>query len=255
MASQEEEKKEHQRKLQLQKKLSERITIARQGREAFLAKDYVNCMQKYLEYLTIISQSREIEDIYSLKPSDFDDTTQLSELLLISHVFWEMARINEMTPKLQANFQRCLSQFVKFTVNQPYQVLNAEMLRKYNKANAKRSRFADKYSEAYSAIFVQSRKCFIATECFGEEHHHTNSLRVFKNELLQWPYGEAIVAFYYRTSPLFVNKVRASKSLSLVKDFVILPLLTFFSLFTETSIFKRCSYYLKLLQKNGSNRS
>ncbi len=255
MTTKEEDKKEQQRRVLLQRKFGQRITIARQGREAFLAKEYVICMHKYLEYLTIVSDSRDVEDIYALSPSDFDDKTQLSELLLISHIYWEMARINEMTPKLQANFQKCLSQFVKFTINQPYQVLNAEMLRKYNKMNAKRSRFATKYSEAYSEIFVQSKKCFIATECFGYDHPHTNNLRVFKNELLQWPFGEVLVATYYKSSPLMIKKLHQIALLETLKKYLVVPFLTFFSLFTETSIFKRCSYYLKLLQKNGSNRS
>ena len=63
----------------------------------------------------------------------FDAKRQVTELLLISHVYWELARINEMPPKLQKNFSRSLNQFVKFTINQPYQVLNSEMLRKYIK--------------------------------------------------------------------------------------------------------------------------
>jgi hypothetical protein len=255
MGSKEDDKKERQRILNLEKKFSKRITIARHGREAFLAKQYVQCMQKYIEYLTIMADTKGVSDIYTLSPSHFDDTTQLSELLLISHVYWEMARINEMTPKLQINFQKCLSQFVKFTANQPYQVLNAEMLRKYNKLHGKRSRFAAKYSEAYSEIFVQSKKCFIATECFGIDHLHTNNLRSFKQELLQWPFGELLVAWYYKSSPLMIKKMRKYKLLQITKNYLFIPILTFFSLFTETSIFKRCSYYLKLLQKNGSSRS
>jgi hypothetical protein len=166
-----------------------------------------------------------------------------------------MARIFEMTPKLQINFQKCISQFVKFTANQPYQVLNAEMLRKYIKIHGKRSRFATKYSEAYSEIFVQSKKCFIATECFGYDHFHTNNLRAFKKELIEWPLGESFIAWYYKFSPLMIGAMKKYRLLNFTKKLVLVPFLTFFSLFTETSIFKRCSYYLKLLQKNGSSHS
>ncbi len=59
----------------------------------------------------------------------------MTEMLLISHVYWELSRVYEMTPKLQVAFDKCLKQFVRFTINQPYQVLNSEVLRKYIKKN------------------------------------------------------------------------------------------------------------------------
>ena len=255
MTTSQESKQERQQKLALQQKFSKRITIARQGREAFISKDYITCMQKYHEYLRIVCDTKDIEDIYNLAPSSFDDTTQLSELLLISHVYWEMSRINEMTPKLDVNFQKSLNQFIKFTANQPYQVLNAEMLRKYIKLSGKRSRMAHKYNEAYSQIFVQSRKCYIATHCLGYQHQSTEQLRIFKQELLLWPFGESIVAFYYKYSSRLVRKLDNAPLRSKSISFFLKPFLLCFSLFTETSIFKKCSYYLKLLQKNGSNLS
>jgi hypothetical protein len=253
MTTSQETKEDRIKKLTLQNKFSKRITIARQGREAFLEKDYVTCMQKYNEYLKIMSDTKEIDDIYKLSPSSFDDTTQLSELLLISHVFWEMARINEMTPKLDVNFQKCINQFVKFTANQPYQVLNAEMLRKYIKIAGKKSRMANKYSEAYSEIFVQSKKCYIATHCLGTKHTSTDRLRDFKQELLLWPLGEKTVATYYKYSSRLVNRLDAHPHESRLLSILLKPFLLCFSLFTETSIFKKCSYYLKLLQRNGSS--
>ena len=248
-----ESKQERQKKLLLQRRFSKRITIARQGREAFMERNNVGCMQKYQEYLLIIAESKNTDDIFKLNPSMFDDTTQLSELLLISHVFWEMARIYEMTPKLQMNFQNCLNQFVKFTTNQPYQVLNAEMMRKYNKMNAKRSRYGDKYIEAYSQIFVQSKSCYIASHCFGYDAMETIRLRRFKDEILLWPLGEYFVAIYYRCSSKLVDYLDHKPLFSSLLSKPIKPILLCFSLFTETSIFKRCSYYLKLLQKNGSS--
>ena len=133
MANSEDVKKESQKKLALQKRYGQRITIMRQGREAFLAKDYVNATKKYLEYLAILAESKDIDDVFKLSPTMFNKSTQITELLVISHVFWELARIYEMTPKLQNNFNKALNQFIKFSVNQPYQVFNSEMLRKYIK--------------------------------------------------------------------------------------------------------------------------
>lgn len=249
----EESSRDKQKKLALQKKFSTRITIARQGREAFLAKDYVTALKRYNEYLSILSESKEIQDIYALTPAMFNNKTQVTEMLLISHIYWEIARINEMTPKLQANFQKALSQFVKFTTNQPYQVLNAEMLRKYIKKNQKSSRQIALLNDAYSQIFVQSKKCYIATMCMGENHEVTRQLRDFKSHLLKWPYGQKLVECYYRLSSKLVNYLENKIILQKNLKRAISPLLTFFAKFTQTGIFNKCSYFLKSLPKNGSN--
>jgi len=249
----EESKEEKRRKAALQRQFNRRITIVKKGREAFLAKDYVNCMHNYLDYLKILCETKESEDIFKLNPTMFDDSTQLSELLLISHVYWEMARIYEMTPKLQDNFQKSLDQFVKFTINQPYQVLNAEMLRKYIKLTGKNSRLIDKFQEAHSHIFTNSKKCYIATHCFGDQHLVTHRLREFKQELVMWPYGLKLVELYYRSSSTLIYFLVKRKKLNLFFASIIKPSLQTFSLLTQTSIFRRCSYYLKLLRKNGSS--
>lgn len=244
--------KDKQHKLALQKRYGTRITIARQGREAFLAKDYVTAIKRYNDYLSILAESKNITDIYTLSPGMFDSKTQLTELLLISHIYWEVARMNEMTPKLQANFQRALSQFVKFTVNQPYQVLNSEMLRKYIKKNQKTSRQIGYLNEAYSQIYVQSKKCFIATHCYGDTHPITSQLRAFKAELLQWPFGIELVRLYYLISSHLVSFLDKNIKWSKLITFLSRPFLSTFSKLTESSIFKKCSYCLKLLPKSGS---
>ncbi len=248
----EESREERQKKLTLQKQFSKRITVARQGREAFLEKDYVSCMRKYNEYLKILADTKEVDDIFKLNPSLFGDETQISELLLISHIYWEMARIYEMTPKFQANFQKSLNQFIKFTINQPFQVLNAEMLRKYIKINGKKSRHVKLYSESYSQILIESRKCYIATICFGDIHPTTDRLRIFKDELSNWPLGLELIALYYKYSTKFVLFLEKHFLIKKVSKAILGPILLSFSILTQTSIFKRCSYYLKLLQKSGS---
>lgn len=243
---------EKQKKLSLQKRFGGRITVARQGREAFLAKDYIVAIKKYNEYLSILSESKECPDIYSLTPAMFDKETQITELLLISHIYWETARMNEMTPKLQQNFQKALNQFVKFTINQPYQILNSEMLRKYIKKNKNSSRQIGMLNQAYSQIFVQSKKCFIATLCYGEEHQVTQTLRMFKLHLIDWPFGQGLIRLYYNSSSSLVDSLENYHFLRLLIISLCKPILSIFSKFTETSIFKRCSYFLKLLPKNGS---
>lgn len=241
----EETNKEKQKRLALQKRFGSRITIARQGREAFLAKDYIIASKKYKEYLGILADTKEVEDMFLLNPNMFNVKTEITELLLISHIFWELARIHEMTPKLTKTFQLALNQFVKFTINQPYQVLNSEMLRKYIKKNKGKSLQIGMLNQALAQIHVQSSKCFIATECFGVTHPTTNQLREFKSHLILWPLGESVIELYYRYSSRIIEyknqkNIYAIIFLKLVK----LPLRLFARL-TQTSIFIKCSSYLK----------
>lgn len=197
--SRETDKEKQRRKLALQKKYGIRITIAKQGREAFTQKDFLNATKKYNEYLSILAEKNDVEDIFALTPSMFDNKKDVTEMLLISHIYWEIARINELTPKLQKNFHKALHQFVKFTINQPYQVFNAEMLRKYIK-KSKGSPSTPKLNETYQQIFVQSKKCFIATMCFGDQHIYTQDLRRVKRWLVQFSLGRKFTELYYRVS-------------------------------------------------------
>ncbi len=253
MEQKEESKREKQKKLALQKRYGQRITIARQGREAFLKKDYITASRKYNEYLGILAESKDIDDIFKLSPGMFDKRTQVTELLLISHIYWEVSRINEMTPKLQKTFFKSLSQFVKFTVNQPYQVLNSEMLRKYIKKNKRVSPQLGQLNQALSQIHVQSKKCFIASECFGFDHPTTETLRSFKKELLSWPLGHKAVELYYRTSNQIIESKTKNNLFAILFIYIAKTPLRLFAKFTQTSIFNRCSYFLKSLQKSGLN--
>ena len=212
MATKKEDQREKElRKKALQKKYTQRITIAKQGREAMANRDYVNATKKYNEYLSILTELNDQTDIFALTPKMFDAKKDMTEMLLISHVYWDLARVNEMTPKLQKSFQMALNQFIKFTINQPYQVLNEERLRKYNKKNKMVSPQIGALEQAHQQIFVQSKKCFIATISFGDDHKVTNELRSFKNALTHSSQGIKFIDYYYRLSSPFVDFLQKHK--------------------------------------------
>lgn len=199
------EKEQKKRRLALQGKYSQRITIAKHGREMYLSKDYVGATQKYHEYLSILAETQQVDDIYQLSPAKFDPKSDMTEMLLISHIYWELSKVYEMTPKLQKAFEKCLKQFVRFTINQPYQVLNSEVLRKYIKKNKQKSRQIGALEAAYSQIQVGSKKCFVASFAFGENHWVTTSLRRFKTNWLSGSRGAKTVGLYYRISSPLVS--------------------------------------------------
>lgn len=221
----ENQKDKEKRMLALGRKYGTRITTARKGREAFATKDYVRATQLYQDYLTTLAELKEVPDIFKILPTHFNEKTELTEMLLISHIYWDLARINEMTPKLQSAFQLALNQFVKFTVNQPYQVLNAEMLRRYIKKNKRSSLQIGLLNKAYDQIFLESKKCYIATLCFGENHPTTNSLRVLKGYLLRSRFGFKLIEIYYRISSPLVEYLENNKTIEQVFRLIFSPIL------------------------------
>lgn len=221
--------KERQRKATLLKKFNTRITVARHAREAFHKKDFGGALKKYNEYLVIMAEMHDVSDIYSLRLDSFDPKNDVSEMLLVSHVYWEMAKIYEMTPKFQEQYHQALNQFVSFTSNQPYQVLNAEMARKYIKKVKNTSPTIKELEAAYSRIYVESDKCFIATECFGKEHEITNRLRSFKKLLLKYSLGHRFVDNYYRYSPRYIVFLRKYPLIRKLNNSTIKPFLSYFS--------------------------
>lgn len=234
----ESEKDKSRRKLALQKKYSQRITIARQGRDDFTQKDYLSAMKKYNEYLGILAELNDAEDVFELSPTMFDNKKEVTEMLLISHIYWEIARMNEMTPKLQNTYQKALSQFIKFTINQPYQILNAEMLRKYIKKNKGVSQQIGRLNEAHQQIFVQSKKCYIATMCYGSEHQNTMTLRKFKLILTKTKLGLHFIDVYYRYSSRLVSYCEKNGLLKYLITSSTRPILTLFAKALRSSIFK-----------------
>lgn len=248
------DQEERRRKLELNARFNQRITVAKVARNAFKAKNYVNAVKQYTEYLNILCHAKEVEDIFSLTPEDFDDTTAVSEILLISHVYWDLSRMYETNPKFKEMYSKSINQFVKFSANQPFQVLNAEMVRKYIKKRKRNGQVTEELSaldQTYSDIYSQSKSCFIASSCFGNEDRITNILRDFKSRhLIKWPFGIDLIKTYYTVSPRIVIFI---DNYSYLKK-IINPALRAFAFLTQTSIFNKCSSYLKLLRNRGLNR-
>ena len=211
-----------------------RITIAKEGREAFLKKEYVLAASKYHQYLGIYADYNEVENIFKITTSMFDSQKQMREMFLISQVYWDLVRINHLTPKLSENYQKALNQFVAFTINQPYQVLNAETLRKYiNKSKIKNPSGIEAMQEAHRQIYVQSKKCYIATYLLTEEHPVVTKLRTFKKHLGEFKLGISFIRLYYQVSPKIILHSQKNKITGLFLARVVKPILYFLSFFIK----------------------
>lgn len=159
-------------------------------------------VESYTKYLGVLALYFDITED-KLSPTLFDPEKDLTELLLISHAYWDLAKAFDRSPNLQRDCLRCLDQFVKFSIGFKYQHVNAQIVRKFN--NKKQAHNPKAFELAYHKIQVNSKKCYIATSCFGENHPDTELLRKFKQKISHSEAGRNFIDFYYRYSPLIVT--------------------------------------------------
>lgn len=221
------EREEYQKAALLKAKFETRITIAKCGKVCIDAGDYSGALKKFTEYLQIMMEVKKCKDIYSLRVQHFDPKKDLTEMLMISHIYFEMARIYDTAPQFMEDSKKCLDQFVSFSANQPYQVINSEMIRK--KLKKLQLRNGDNFRNAYQQIFVQSKKCYVVTYCYGNDHDLTLKYRAFKDILLKTAPGREFVRNYYLFSSDFVEKFGDSNFAKFSAKFFVKPALRLFA--------------------------
>ncbi len=218
---------EREKMLVLKMKFENRITIAKFGKTALDSGDYGSALKKFLEYLNVIAESKRCNDIYALRPTHFDPRKDITEMLMISHLFFEMARIYDAIPQFQGETKSCLEQFVNFSANQPYQVINSEMARR--KLKKLQFRDSDSFRHAYLQIFVQSKKCYIVTFCYGDTHVITHQCREFKTWLWQYRFGQELVRLYYIHSSQIIERYGQNTSVHWFSRIFLRPCLLMFA--------------------------
>lgn len=229
---------ERERMLILKHKFENRITTVRFGKECLDAGDYGSTIQRFLEYMATMAQTKNCKDLYHLKVSHFDPKKDITEMLMMSHVFFEMARIYDASPKFVGESTKCLEQFVHFSANQPYQVVNSELVRKHlNKGQLKNPQ---NFRNAYQQIYVQSRKCYVVTFCYGDDHPVTHDYRKVKDWLLQSDWGREFVRCYYAISSVVVPKWEHNPWMRALGTYLVRPCLLLFSKTVLPLIIRKC---------------
>lgn len=197
-----EEKEERRFSQEFQKKFRERIAVLKRARKYAEKDDIPRAVEGYCEYLNIIAAYKRTKE-KELKPAMFDSETETAEVLLISQVYWGLAKAYDRNEKLRRESERCLNQFVLFSTGYKFQYLNSEMIRKFLKKNMAYNVAA--FEKAHQQIQVDSKKCYLATYCFGEYSSTTNELRNFKQKIVKKSFGLRLVTLYYRLSPPLVH--------------------------------------------------
>jgi hypothetical protein len=225
-----EEKKEAQKREQLAALFRTRLTHLKRAQQLVREDRVAGAVDSYTKYLGILALYFDTPE-GKLSPNLFHAEKDMTELLLISHAYWDLAKAFDRSPNLQADCARCLEQFIKFTIGFKYQHVNAQIVRKFN--NKKQAHNPKLFEAAYIRIQINSKKCYIATSCFGFEHPTTKTLRDFKSSISNSERGKDFIDLYYRISPDLVDFFNQHLFIKKISEFFIRPILkTFAWIFT-----------------------
>ena len=210
-----------------------RLSILKKA-QAYSAKDNIpRSVEYYLAYLDALAQYLEVEP-ERLSPNLFDPKKDAAEMMLLSQVYWDLAKAYDRNPKLTEKAQFFLDKFVKFTIGFKYQYLNSELIRKF--LRKKQTYNPKMFEKAYKEIRANTKKCYIATYCFGKGSPHLANLRSFKNSMIQNQLGDFLVERYYRFSPPLINFLEKHPIVGYFLKKLIRPILISFSKIIEKTI-------------------
>lgn len=226
--SEENEKNEEQRPENVVNAYKDRLKVLRHAQEYSQSGEIPKAVEKYTHYLAILATYYKTEEA-RLTPKLFDQDKDLTEMLLISNVYWDLAKAYDRSPRLQKECVRCLSQFVTFSLGYKYQHVNAQMLKKFLRSKKAHNKKA--FQQALDRLNVESKACYVATHAYpNNEYDILTILRKFKLDLLRFKLGKEFVTHYYCYSPLLIKHLSSNKFIDTIVNKVILkPLIFVFS--------------------------
>lgn len=191
---------DHAERQRKQDMLRRRLDIAGRGVKQFETGKITEAVQSFETYIRILEEWKGAPE-GGLTPEHFDRKADLSELLLISGVFWDLAKVYDHTetPAKVVMFKRYIQKYVLFSRGFPYQALCAETLRKY--IGARKCKHKAEFKTAYQTLAIS--KCFVATSLVDVTEEATLVLlREFRDQVLSKSFGgRAFIAVYYRLGP------------------------------------------------------
>lgn len=201
--------------------------------------DIPKAVKFYREYLQSLATFYGATE-KSLQPKHFDDNPHsLTEMLLVSHVYWDLARCFDLTNQHRAESQKYLDQFVLFSSGYKYQHVNAQMVKKF--IRRRKAHNLASFEEAYNKIYVKPKGCYVASLCFDTDHPLVNDLRTFRGIISKYDMGKSFIDQYYRFSPTLVDYLNHRPLLRTLFTFTTRPLLRTF-VFAIKKVFLRVHY-------------
>lgn len=201
MAQQEAERK--------RENLRKRLDVARMGVDSLVKESFGEATKSFLTYLRLLEMSKKVEP-KRLHPSLFDPKQELPELVLVTGIYWDLARTFDRmkSNKRQQEHVHYLEQFVAFAKSASYKPLCAETIRKYLAADkaVHRSDFRNAYKQ------LGGNTCFIVSSLLDLTDINTlPELSRFRDQkLLQHPWGRWVVRKYEASAPRVAAELDSS---------------------------------------------
>ena len=176
-----------------------RIAIARKGMGYYEDSKFNEALRAFREYLAILEHHHSVPP-GGLRPSVFDQKKEAGELLLISGIYWDLAKIFDRIKGKQVDLRISLNKFYEFSVGRPHVILASEAMRRYIASD--KCIHKEDFNNTHRLLRNTLVKCFIASAVFGPLSPEVTALQLFRDEtLLPSTPGRVFVALYYRVSP------------------------------------------------------
>ena len=183
-----------------------RIELARDGYRAYNSRKFTTAVRSFQGYIRILEEINELEP-GQLLPTHFNLKKALSELLMISGIYWDLAKVYDRTRSREKylEFQHYIEKFVLFSRNLPHQALCTEALRKY--IVGEKPVHKEDFKHAYHAL--ETHKCFVASSLIDVISESTiPSLQNFRDQVLSRSLlGRQFIRWYYRWGPSLAKGV------------------------------------------------
>lgn len=178
---------------------SKRVQLVKKGMLLYEQRKHQEALKNFREYIAILENNYKVPS-GGLHPGLFDQKKEIGDILLISGIFWDMAKIYDHLKDRRNELQMCLNKYVEFSLNRPHVVLSAHGIKKHLKHSKVQHR--DLFSNAHKVLRGNIKKCFIATAVFGPQSTEVRVLRQFRDEILAQIFlGRLFIRAYYFLSP------------------------------------------------------
>jgi hypothetical protein len=177
-----------------------RLELARTGVKNYQLKRITDAVRAFHSYIGVLEDWKGVSS-GGLSPSNFDPKTDLPELLLISGIYWDLAKLYDRTKSAakKKEFMHYLEKYIVFSKGMPYEAVASESLRKY--IATEKPVHMEEFKNAYKLL--SSSKCFVATSLMDLTREETLMvLRDFRDlKLSKSRAGRALTAVYYFFGP------------------------------------------------------
>jgi hypothetical protein len=189
---------------------NKRMDYARAASKHISNSKPVSAAQDLFKYLTVLEGAKGVKS-FELKPSDFNETTEVVEMLMVAGTYWDLVKLFDKIPDSKGNgyFQKCLERYILFSKGAKYQVICAETLRRFIRHG--RPKHTKELKEAYFKVTKTQYKqdCFVLSSLEDViEPGTVSTFQAYRDETLaHTSYGRLFIKLYYRVGPLLAKCV------------------------------------------------